>query len=164
MKVFATLAALSLASRILACGGLVTRGPAPAEKSGTSPSMGDAASIDVASISAGAETPTADAFHNPDASVATAMPPMPNCAPGGPGLTDCGENHESCCTSLLVPGGTFYRTYKNSGKGVTGKADPALPSVRGGVAQRLSTSRGIGEARPLESREGACERGTQWKL
>ncbi len=31
----------------------------------------------------------------------------PSCAPGGPGMTDCGANKESCCTSLEVPGGTF---------------------------------------------------------
>jgi formylglycine-generating enzyme required for sulfatase activity len=90
--------------------------------------LADAASTDGASTDAGAKTQTADGSLTPDASVATAMPPMPNCAPGGPGLTDCGENHESCCTSLLVPGRTFYRTYKNSGRGVTGNADPATVS------------------------------------
>jgi len=35
----------------------------------------------------------------------------PSCAPGGPGMTNCGDGHESCCTTLTVPGGTFYRTY-----------------------------------------------------
>jgi formylglycine-generating enzyme required for sulfatase activity len=35
----------------------------------------------------------------------------PSCAPGGPGLTDCGSARESCCTSLEVTGGTYYRTY-----------------------------------------------------
>jgi hypothetical protein len=35
----------------------------------------------------------------------------PHCAPGGPGLTDCGSAKENCCTSLEVPGGTYYRTY-----------------------------------------------------
>jgi sulfatase modifying factor 1 len=38
-------------------------------------------------------------------------PPPPSCAPGGPGLTNCGASSESCCTSLEVPGGTYYRTY-----------------------------------------------------
>jgi formylglycine-generating enzyme required for sulfatase activity len=35
----------------------------------------------------------------------------PSCAPGGPGMTNCGaggSGNESCCTSLEVPGGTFY--------------------------------------------------------
>ena len=38
----------------------------------------------------------------------------PSCAPGGPGLSNCGpggSGDESCCTSLIVPGGTFYRSY-----------------------------------------------------
>jgi formylglycine-generating enzyme len=35
----------------------------------------------------------------------------PSCAASGPGLTDCGANHESCCTSLEVPSGTYYRFY-----------------------------------------------------
>jgi formylglycine-generating enzyme len=39
------------------------------------------------------------------------QPPQPHCAPGGRGLTDCGASQESCCTSLEVTGGTFYRTY-----------------------------------------------------
>jgi formylglycine-generating enzyme required for sulfatase activity len=35
----------------------------------------------------------------------------PSCAPGGPGMTDCGSSNENCCTSLIVPGGTYFRTY-----------------------------------------------------
>jgi sulfatase modifying factor 1 len=45
-----------------------------------------------------------------------------------PGLTNCGANQESCCTSLAVPGGTYHRTYTNSGTGPTGQADPATVS------------------------------------
>jgi formylglycine-generating enzyme required for sulfatase activity len=44
----------------------------------------------------------------------TSLLPPPSCAPGGPGMTNCGpggSGTESCCTSLQVPGGTFYRTY-----------------------------------------------------
>jgi sulfatase modifying factor 1 len=36
-----------------------------------------------------------------------------SCEAGGKGLTNCGPNKESCCTSLEVPGGTYYRTYAN---------------------------------------------------
>jgi sulfatase modifying factor 1 len=43
-------------------------------------------------------------------------------------LTDCGANRESCCTSLAVPGGTYFRTYTNSGSGPTGEGDPATVS------------------------------------
>lgn len=48
-----------------------------------------------------------------------------NCAPGGAGLNTCGSGSESCCTSLLVTGGTYDRTYTNNGSGATGQADPA---------------------------------------
>jgi formylglycine-generating enzyme len=40
-------------------------------------------------------------------------------------MKDCGSSRESCCTSLEVTGGTYYRTYSNSGDGPTGEADPA---------------------------------------
>ena len=43
-------------------------------------------------------------------------------------LTNCGGGNESCCTSLEVTGGTYSRTYTNSGSGPTGTADPATVS------------------------------------
>jgi formylglycine-generating enzyme required for sulfatase activity len=43
-------------------------------------------------------------------------------------MTNCGSGSESCCTSLQVAGGTYYRTYTNSGSGPTGLADPATVS------------------------------------
>ena len=53
----------------------------------------------------------------------------PSCAARGPGLSTCGPNgNESCCLSLPVTGGMFYRTYVNSGSGATGKADAATVS------------------------------------
>ena len=65
----------------------------------------------------------------------------PSCAPGGSGMTSCGpggNGNESCCTSLEVPGGTYFRTYvtiyQDGGMGVvvdsgpTGEADPATVS------------------------------------
>ena len=51
-----------------------------------------------------------------------------SCQGGGPGISDCGQNGESCCTSPSVPGGTFYRTYTNDGSGATNTADPATVS------------------------------------
>ena len=54
--------------------------------------------------------------------------PPPSCAPGGPGMNDCGASGESCCTSPEVRGGTYFRTYANSGSGPTGKANPATVS------------------------------------
>jgi formylglycine-generating enzyme required for sulfatase activity len=42
-----------------------------------------------------------------------------NCGPGGAGT-------ESCCKSLGVAGGTFYRTYTNNGSGPTAESDSAI--------------------------------------
>ena len=52
----------------------------------------------------------------------------PSCAPGGPGLTDCGNGTQSCCASSLVSGGTFWRTYTNTGSGPAEEDDPATVS------------------------------------
>jgi formylglycine-generating enzyme required for sulfatase activity len=52
-----------------------------------------------------------------------------SCAAAGPGRTDCGSAVESCCTSLPVPGGSFFRTYFNDGTGATQQADPASVSA-----------------------------------
>ncbi len=69
-----------------------------------------------------------------------------SCSPGGPGMTNCGvvgdaATPESCCTSLEVTGGTYYRTYDPvvdedgstfamlaADGGPTGEADPATVS------------------------------------
>jgi formylglycine-generating enzyme required for sulfatase activity len=61
-----------------------------------------------------------------------------SCAQGGLGTTDCGTDKESCSTSLLVTGGTYYRTYDPTDAdggvevapdgGPTGEADPATVS------------------------------------
>src|SRR5580658_1564592 len=66
----------------------------------------------------------------------------PSCAPGGPGMTNCGATHENCCTSLEVTGGTYYRTYDAvfdagvyagavlaADGGPTGEGDPAMVST-----------------------------------
>jgi len=51
-----------------------------------------------------------------------------SCQGGGPGISDCGQSAESCCTSPKVPGGTFFRTYNNDGSGANNTADPATVS------------------------------------
>jgi formylglycine-generating enzyme required for sulfatase activity len=53
----------------------------------------------------------------------------PNCGAGGPGVTSCGSDGESCCTSLEVEGGTFYRDYPDTSDG--GDAESAAASVGG---------------------------------
>jgi len=60
--------------------------------------------------------------------VCTDAAPAVSCHAVGHGLSDCGASKESCCTSLKVAGGTYYRTYANSGSGPTGEADPATVS------------------------------------
>jgi formylglycine-generating enzyme len=56
----------------------------------------------------------------------------PSCAPGGPGMTNCGpggSGTESCCTSLEVTAGTYFRTYgSDADGGATALADPATVS------------------------------------
>jgi sulfatase modifying factor 1 len=82
----------------------------------------------------GAEPPSTGDDVSPSASALA-----PSCAPGGPGLTDCGPSKESCCTSLEVPGGAFYRTYDpldpvdggvqlSADGGPSAEADPATVS------------------------------------
>jgi formylglycine-generating enzyme required for sulfatase activity len=68
---------------------------------------------------------------------AGALPP--SCAPGGPGMSDCGTNRENCCTSPYVARGTFYRSYDDtdvdggvflaSDGGPAGETDPATVST-----------------------------------
>jgi sulfatase modifying factor 1 len=59
--------------------------------------------------------------------------PPPSCALGGPGMSNCGpggSGTESCCTSLVVCGGTYSRWYyyPNPDGGPTAEADPATVS------------------------------------
>jgi formylglycine-generating enzyme len=51
-----------------------------------------------------------------------------SCAGAGGTTCSAGTGSESCCTSLEVTGGTYYRTYTNSGSGPTGEADLATIS------------------------------------
>jgi sulfatase modifying factor 1 len=64
----------------------------------------------------------------------------PSCSVAGAGTTHCGADGDSCCTSLEVTGGTFYRRYDllgNSVNGVllapdggpAGESDPATVST-----------------------------------
>lgn len=61
----------------------------------------------------------------------------PSCQVGAPGTTNCGSGNASCCESLEVEGGTYYRTYDlladggvsvAADGGATGEADPATVS------------------------------------
>ena len=80
------------------------------------------AGFDAGSPDAGLDTGSPDA--GPDAAPSLVM----SCATSGDGRTNCGSGSESCCTSLPVTGGTYNRTYTNTGSGPTGEADPATVS------------------------------------
>jgi formylglycine-generating enzyme len=68
-----------------------------------------------------------DAAIGPEAGDASAT--IASCQAGGAGLTNCGAVSERCCTSLEVPGGTYYRTYTSDADGgPVGEADPASVS------------------------------------
>ena len=73
-----------------------------------------------------------------------AMPP--SCQAGGSGVFDCGGDGgvESCCTSLEVTGGTYFRTYTNSGSGADRRG-------RSGDRERLPARQVPGDGRPVPS-------------
>jgi formylglycine-generating enzyme len=49
-----------------------------------------------------------------------------SCLSSGPGIDDCGlTNDESCCASLLINGGMFFRTYESTPIGPMAESDPA---------------------------------------
>ena len=58
----------------------------------------------------------------------TTGPSCPATSTSAGASAGCGPHGDSCCTSLPVPGGTYFRTYENDGSGVTGTADPARVS------------------------------------
>ncbi len=91
---------------------------APPDDSGSFDGSPDAPPDDSGSFDGSPDAPTMDSGN------ITA----PSCLTGGPGSTNCGGGSESCCTSLPVAGGTFNRTYTNTGNGATGLADPATVS------------------------------------
>jgi sulfatase modifying factor 1 len=104
---------------------LTVEAPSCAQAGPSGPEAGDAIATSDGSSSDG--SPKSGSGCGAGSGSASSSSP-PSCAPSGPGMTDCGANSESCCTSLGVPGGSYYRTYANSGSGPTGEADPATVS------------------------------------
>jgi formylglycine-generating enzyme required for sulfatase activity len=92
----------------------------------------------VALVDAGTDAMGVPETSSPEAGDDAGTPP--SCAPGGPGMTNCGpggSGTESCCTSLEVTGGTYFRTYDETDSGFVnppadggpaGEADPATVS------------------------------------
>jgi formylglycine-generating enzyme required for sulfatase activity len=84
----------------------------------------DAPQAEVATGGSGGQTGTGGATGTGGRSVIPAGTPGPSCAGF---LPTCGPSgNESCCTSLLVPGGSFYRSY--DGVTYTDKSFPATVS------------------------------------
>jgi sulfatase modifying factor 1 len=48
-----------------------------------------------------------------------------SCQAGATETAACGGSETSCCLSLEVPGGSYFRTYTNDGSGPTGESDAA---------------------------------------
>jgi sulfatase modifying factor 1 len=71
----------------------------------------------------GLDVPRA-ASYSDDAGIAAER----TCVPGGKDVA-CIDGGEGAIESPEVPGGTYYRTYTNSGSGPTGEADPATVST-----------------------------------
>jgi sulfatase modifying factor 1 len=51
-----------------------------------------------------------------------------SCSASGPGLTGCGPAADSCCTSLPIPGGMFFRSYDGVSTNGAAKTSPATVS------------------------------------
>ena len=90
---------------------------------GATPSVHDTGLPDASTLR---DSGLTDAMREPDAADAAPLPP--SCAPGGPGMTNCGATKESCCASLPVPSGTYDRAYVNEGGGAQNGSDPATVS------------------------------------
>jgi formylglycine-generating enzyme required for sulfatase activity len=74
------------------------------------PTVDVAPTIDAIALEVASETPVRDGA-GVGVSCPTCAVPTSCRDAAGPGLSGCGPLHESCCESLLVPGGTFYRSY-----------------------------------------------------
>jgi sulfatase modifying factor 1 len=48
---------------------------------------------------------------------------LPACQTGSDGVVDCGASRESCCTTLAVAGGTYFRTYTSDTDGGPNEMD-----------------------------------------
>src|SRR5580658_5584959 len=86
-----------------------------------------ALSISVIFVACGSRTGL-DGYGGPEAVGGGSSSGPPSCEPGGPGMTNCGASGETCCASLEVQGGTYFRTY-NYGSSPTAEADPATLST-----------------------------------
>ena len=130
-----TLAVAGASSSVLLFAGCGDDTTTPVQGVDSGPDVSTPDSTTGTGVDAGADqTTTADVANDQttadagsDAASDSSTAPT-SCQTSGDGLTNCGASSESCCTSLDVPGGTYYRTYTSSGSGATGLADPATVS------------------------------------
>jgi len=100
----------------------------------------DGAAVD-STVPADSPEGAADTQGTADAGLDVGVTTPASCVPGGQGMTNCGDGTESCCASLEVAGGAYYRTYENldedsgvvvggggTDSGATGEADPTTVS------------------------------------
>ncbi len=82
------------------------------------------------------------------------------CAASGDGLTNCGASAENCCTSVEVPGGTYFRIYTAGADGSSGgEADPA--SVSGFRLDKYLVT--VGRFRQFVNAVSPADGGSGWR-
>jgi sulfatase modifying factor 1 len=126
---------VDLVAFLAAAAGVCT---ACSSSNGGGPASSDASMADGAGDQEIAETSLPSEAGSAASDAVSGGAPMASCQTSGRGLTNCGpggSGTESCCTSLEVTGGTFYRTYGPVGTdgggsamadgGATGEAYPA---------------------------------------
>jgi formylglycine-generating enzyme required for sulfatase activity len=143
-----------------------TLSDAAAEASTPDASVADAGVPEVSVVDAPADA-APDVYEGGPASPCSSLDggAAPSCCPGGPGMTSCGASSESCCASLAVPGGTYFRTYNTSHAtsgppdgGWTDEGDPA--TVSGFRLDKYDVT--VGRFRQFVSAVLPADGGTGW--
>ncbi len=145
MGLRAGLPATVLLALVAGCGGRTISGEVPGRGASASASNGapDEGATTTGPQTTAAGAPSARTGASSGAAVegspapsgeSPASPAPHGCAVGGDGLTNCGATGESCCTTLTIQGGTFFRAYSPGGAdagttdGASGEAHPATVS------------------------------------
>ena len=85
--------------------------PSESSNSDAGTHASDAGLSDGASGADSGRSDTGSTFAGTSDGSADVSRPFASCASGGPGMNNCGLSQESCCKSLEVESGTYYRTY-----------------------------------------------------
>jgi formylglycine-generating enzyme required for sulfatase activity len=119
----------------MACGRVINEEPIPGARDSSIDASGSG-------IEGGTAIPDTSTSPCADGACAGTTIAAESCQPGGPGLTDCGPSSESCCTSLEVSGGTYFRTYDPFAENDASLFSPVLAADGGpsGVADPATVS------------------------